>query len=105
MCEGVQALEKSVNNLRTVNVSENGLSEFSSGLSQVKNDLDQVTSSAKTEYQPQLASVNAAVDDLSSSISAAKADPTGPTLRTVGVAVTAVGNAVTGLRQAVNDTC
>jgi hypothetical protein len=105
VCSDVDSLQASVDKLKAVNVRENGLSELSSNLNQVKNDVDQLAKDAKSQYRQEIDDVESAVNRLSSSVSAAKADPTSARLAAVRSGVQDVQSTFLDLRGAVSSTC
>lgn len=105
VCSDVDSLQSSVDNLKRVDVRENGLSELSSNLNQVKQDVDQLGKDAQSQYRQQIDGVESAVNRLSSSTSAAKANPTAATLSAVRTGVQGVQSAFDDLRHAVSSTC
>jgi hypothetical protein len=105
VCDSVDAVRHSADQLRSANISENGLSAVSGDLSQLKADLAQFASDAKAQYQPQVDSLKASVDRLQSNVTSAKESPTAVSLGAVRTALTDVGDAARELRAAVAGTC
>ena len=104
VCSSVDALNSSVQHLKNVNVSENGLSELRARLDQVKKDLQQVAIDAKQQYGSQMSAVSTSVAALESSLKAAQADPSAA-LGPVVTGVATVSSATKALQQAVANTC
>jgi len=94
MCEGLAEVRHSVENLRNVNLSENGVSALGSALTQLKAEVIELAADTQSKYGPYADGVSTAMEQLSASVSTAKADPT-------FVNLTAVRTAFTGLREAV----
>ena len=105
VCDDVDALQSSIDNLKDVQVSENGLNAMSSTLTQIKQDLQQLGADAKAEFGDEADAVRAAVTSLEESVDGAKADPSGTTLSAVGTAVTGVDTSLSALTEAVSGTC
>lgn len=105
VCESIDAVRHSVDTVTQAQLGENGLSVVAGGLTQLKADLGQFTADAKAQFQPQTEALRMSVDQLSSSVATAKADPTATTLGGVGVAVSAVQTAAVDLNAAVSKTC
>jgi hypothetical protein len=105
MCDSLAAVRQSADQLRTANISENGLSAVSEDLSRLKSDLAQFSADAKAQFQPQTDALKSTVDQLRSSVTNAKAAPTAASLGAVRTSLTAVGDAARDLRGAVAGTC
>jgi hypothetical protein len=105
VCDSVDAVRQTTDQLRKMNVSENGLTGVSGDLSQLKTDLAQVASDAKAQYRPQVDALTASVDRLQADVASAREAPTAASLGTVRTAVTDVGDAARELRAAVAGTC
>jgi hypothetical protein len=105
VCDSLSAVQASVDDLRNANVSENGLSQLRSDLGQLKVNLDQLSQDARAQLQPQIDGVRAAAGQLSSSVTAAKSDPSAATFAGVRTAVAGVADSVQGLGAAMSGTC
>src|SRR5687768_10478805 len=73
VCDSLDAVRHSADQLRNANISENGLSVVSSGLNQLRANLDQFSADAKVQLQPQVDAVRSTVDQLQLSVATAKA--------------------------------
>ena len=105
VCESLDAVRNSVDTVSQAKLGENGLSVLAGGLTQLKADLGQFAADAKAQFQPQTDALRTSVDQLSSSVATAKADPSATTLGGVGVAVSAVQTAAVDLDAAASKTC
>ena len=105
VCDSLDAVRASADDVRDANVSENGLSHVSSNLSQLKQNLQQLGTEARTQFEAQITAVRAAADQLTTSVSAARSDPTPATLGVVRDAMAGLGTAVGSLGDAMDDTC
>jgi outer membrane murein-binding lipoprotein Lpp len=105
VCSDLDNLKASVQDLKNTNVRSEGLSAVNDRLTKIKQQLQDVETSAKGQYAPQIADLNTAVGKLNTSIDAAKASLNAGTLSvlasTAGSVVTAGQNLVT----AVSNTC
>jgi hypothetical protein len=105
VCESVAALESSLDNVRDLQLGENGLVELQDVLVQVKADADQVVTDAGEQYGAQVTTVSDAVGALADSARAARDDPSAATLEAVRTSLTGVGTEVSSLREDVSGTC
>ena len=92
-------------NLRNVNLSENGMVALQDGLAQVRAAIDAMRADIKADQQPQVDAVKAAVVQLQSSVAAAKADPTKGSLAGVGTSLELLRQSVGSLRATVGAGC
>jgi len=105
VCDSLDAVRHSADQMRDANISENGLSAVSGDLSQLKADLAQFANDAKAQYQSQVDALKASVDRLQANVASAREAPTAASLGAVRTTVTDVGNAARELSAAVADTC
>jgi hypothetical protein len=105
LCTSVDALESSVDNLKNVQLGENGLAEVETYLTQIRDDITDVTTAAKQEFEPEVDAVTDAVDDIDEVLRIAKDKPSAATLRPLAEGVTALASGLTALQQAVSDSC
>jgi hypothetical protein len=105
VCDDLDAVQASVDNLKDIQVSENGLTALSPALSQVKQDLQQLVMDAKAEFGDEASKVQTAVTALQGSVATAKSERTASSLTDVGTAVGVVRSSLTALQDAVSGTC
>ena len=105
VCDDFDALQSSVDNLKDIQVSENGLTALSPALTQIKQDLDQLVADAKAEFGDDASKVQTAVTSLQSSLAAAKSDQSATALSAVKTAVGDVQSSLVALKDAVSGTC
>lgn len=105
VCDEVDALRTSVDNLTKANVGENGLSVISTELENVRSELRQLGQDASAQYSEQISAVRARAADLRSSVATASTDPSADSLSAVADNARAVGAAVQDLGDAVAGTC
>jgi len=105
VCDSLTSVQKSIDEAKKANVSENGLSQIKTDLQQLKANLQQLYSDAQAQFAPQVQTVKTAVDNFASTIAIARADPSAVNLSTVRSAFTTVQGDVKNLGDAVADTC
>jgi hypothetical protein len=106
VCSSVDNLEASVDDVKDIDVTASGaVDELKDGLAAIKSDLAEVKSEAKTEFSPQIDTVESSFGALTTSIDAAIADPTAATLAAVGTAVSPFTTAVQTLVSDIQSTC
>lgn len=106
VCESVDTLQTSVDNLKNVDLtSSSAVSDLQTDLSTVEGDLAAVKTDATSEFSTQIDDVDSAFSSLKSSVDAAKADPSATTLAAVGEAVSAFDGAFETLNSDVQSTC
>lgn len=105
VCDSVDALQASVDNLKDINLSENGVGEISDSLSTIEDDLRQVKTDAKAEWSAQVDAIEADATELTSTVETAQQGPSASTLGAVGTAVSTLVDDVTALAEDVSSTC
>jgi hypothetical protein len=105
VCTSMDALEASVDNLKNVQLGENGLAEVETYLTQIRDDITDVTDAAKEQYSSEVDAVTDAVDDIDEVLRIAKDQPSAATLRPLAEGVTALASGLTALQRAVSDSC
>jgi gas vesicle protein len=83
MCDSVASLQQSVNHLRDMQLSENGVAAMRDQLRQVQTDLDDVVAQTQSGYQDLVATLKADAATIRSAAQAVKAHPTADTLAAV----------------------
>ena len=105
VCSSVDALEKSVDEVKNVNLDRDALPTLKTSLSKVQSALSQVKSDAKDEYATEVSAVDQAASSVSSSLQSAGASPSAKSLANVATAVQSLGASVTTLQDSVKSTC
>ena len=105
LCQDMDALSASIENLRSLNTGENALSAASSELTKIESDLEKLRADAAAEFATQIAAVQSAKDGLRASVRAAAEAPTTTTLSAVRDDVGALRLAVDGLKAALSASC
>jgi hypothetical protein len=105
VCDSLDAVQQSVAQLRNANVSENGLSQVRTDLSQLDAALQQLGTEAKSQFAPQLGAVKSSASQLSTSVATAKEAPNATNLAAVGGTLRAVQGSVQELGNAMSGAC
>ncbi len=105
ICSDIDALKTSVDDLKKVDVTQNGLATLKESLTKVQSDLKKVTDDAKKQYLTEVDAVDQAASSLAASLEAATVSPSAQTIAAVGVAVQALTASLKALESAVKDTC
>lgn len=105
MCEDVDALRTSVQNLQDVQIGEDALSALSTDLQQIESELGQLRQDASEEYSTEIDAVQADTDALRDSLQTAGAEPSATSFSEVAGDVQAVVSSMTDLDNTVNETC
>lgn len=104
-CGHYDGVKSAIEDLRNVNLSENGMVALDSALAQVKTELELLRSDVKADLQPQVDAVRSSVTQLRSSVRGALTDPTSGSLAAVGTSVDQLRATVGNLRTAVSASC
>jgi hypothetical protein len=104
-CARADGVRSAVENLRNVNLSENGMVALQDGLAQVKAAIDAMRADVKADQQPQVDAVKAAVVQLQASVAAAKANPEKGSLASVGTSLALLRQSIGSLRATVGASC
>jgi hypothetical protein len=106
VCSSVNDLATSVDDVKSVDFTASGaLAELQSGLTTIRADLANVKTEAKSEFADEISAVDSAFTTFTTSVDAAKADPTAATLGSVATAVAPFTTAVETLINDVKSTC
>jgi hypothetical protein len=105
VCTQADELRTSVQNLKDVNLSENGVGALSAAMGQVRVEFEQFRTAAGSQFQAQIDAVKAAADQLEASVAAAKAEPNAALLGAVGTSLGGLETAARSLQDAVAGTC
>jgi len=105
VCDSLAAVQNSVEQIRNANVGENGLSQLRTDLHQLKVNLQQLYTDAKTQFGSDVEALKAAVNQFSASLATARATPDATNLAAVRTAVTTLGDSVRHLGDAMSGTC
>ena len=104
-CTHLDGAQSAVENLRNVNLSENGMVALQSGLADVKSELQLLKGDVAANVQPQVDAVYTSVQQLESATTAARLDPTSGALDAVGTGLQGVRAAVKDLRTVAASPC
>ena len=106
VCDDVNNLKTSVEDIKSIDVTSPGaVSDLESGLTAIKSDVAAVKTDAKSQYATQVDAVDSAFTTLTTSVDAAKADPSATTFAAVTAAAGTLTTAVQKLADDVNSTC
>lgn len=105
VCDDVDALSASMDNLRDAQIGENALSVVSTELSQMTTEVKQLADDASQEYADEIDAVRTQVSAVQSGVESATQQPTADALAQVSEGIKGVGTAVDGLVDSVQETC
>lgn len=105
VCDDVDALAASLDNLRELQIGENALSSAQSELSGMKTEVAQLRDDAGEEYATEIDAVTSEVEALATGVQSAMETPTPAALQAVADGLRAVGTAVDDLVDTVQGTC
>lgn len=95
-CSSVSSLEKSVQNLSSINILQNGASGLTTALQKIENNAKSVVSDAKSDFPTQTSDVTSSLNALSTSVKQLSGTPSPSTVakigKQVGASVTAIKN-------------
>jgi len=101
----VDNLKASIQGLKDVSITQNGLSAISDQITKIKQQLQTFQKDAKGQYASEVSNLTNALNSLSSSFDAARASPSLSTLATLASSVGKVITAGQQLISAVSSTC
>jgi predicted trehalose synthase len=101
----MDGVSSAVDDLRNLNLGENGIAALQDGLSQVSTQLDLLKGEVSAAVTPQVDAVTNAVHQVQQSAAAAQADPTAASLSTLRTDLGGLGTAVGNLGNALTSTC
>jgi len=105
VCSDIANLKASIQDLKNVSITQNGLSAISDQITKIKQQLQTLKNDAKGQYDTQINDLTNALNSLSSSFDAARTNPSILTLATLAGSVPAVITAGQNLVTAVSGTC
>jgi uncharacterized protein (DUF342 family) len=105
LCTDLDNLKASIQGLKDVSITANGLSAISDQITKIKQQLQTLKNDAKGQYDTQINDLTNALNSLSSNFDAARASPSVSTLATLASSVPAVITAGQNLVTAVSSTC
>jgi hypothetical protein len=105
VCDSAENLKTSVENLKDVNVTANGLSALESQLTTIKADLRDLKDDVTSEFSAQITAIDTSYSALKASADTARSDPSVPNLAAVASAVSALGADARQLVDDVGSTC
>ena len=105
VCDDLDALRASIDNVRDAKLGENALSTISTEVEKMKTDAEALADDAADEFATEAEAVREGTDTLMSDVDAAQADPSAATLGEVGESIQALGTALENLVDKVGNTC
>lgn len=105
VCDDVDALRASVDNLQSANLGENGLDAITTELQTMRSELDQLSEDAQDEYAEQISQVRSRATELREGVQTTAEAPSAAGLADVRGDLSALGTAVQELGSAVADSC
>ncbi len=103
VCDQADQVRVTVQHLKDIQLSENGMVALTSGLTQLRDQINQLKSVAADQYGPEITGVQTAIDDLATKAQAARNDPTAASLSAVGTSVAAAQTAMQSLASSVGN--
>jgi predicted PurR-regulated permease PerM len=100
-CSSVGNLEKSVQNLSSVNILQNGTNGLTSALQKIESNAKSVVSDAKSDFPKESSDVTSSLNALSNSLKQLSGTPSPATVAKIG---TQVGASVTAIKNFANAT-
>jgi len=104
-CSNVSELKKSVEELKSVQLTSGVLSTLQADVSKVHSNAEAAVSSAKQDFPSQTSALNSSVSSLSTAVKKLPANPTPPQLLALTAEIAAVVNAGKELSSATSSAC
>jgi hypothetical protein len=105
VCDDVDALRASVDNLQSASLGENGLEAITTELQTMRSEIDQLSQDAQDEYAEQISQVRSRATELREGVETTAEAPSAAGLADVRGDLSALGTAVQELGSAVADSC
>jgi hypothetical protein len=105
ICQDVDALRDSVQELQNIEIGEDTLSELGTQMDTIRGDIGQIRRNAGDEYAAETDALDTATESVGSSIEAAVESPSATTLAAIADSIRALGAAVNNLGDSLGDTC
>ena len=105
VCDAAASVRLTVEHIRQVEISENGLGAMRPYLQQLDTQLQTLRSEALAQFGPQAGQLKTAVDQLRASINTARENPDAAALSAVRTSVAGVRTSAQSLQDQVGTTC
>jgi TolA-binding protein len=105
VCDSVAAVQASMVHVRDANISENGLAELRSQLTQLNGNLQQLYTDAQSQFATEAAAVKASADAFVATLTTARTAPSAQNLAAVRAGIAGLGTTVQQLADNVKGTC
>lgn len=104
-CSSVNNLKKSIKDLPSVNVLQNGVSSLTSALTTIESEAKSAVGKAKSDFPSQSSAVTNSVNALTNSVKQISANPTPSSIVAIGKQVAAVVSSVENFASATSSKC
>lgn len=104
-CSSVSNLEKSVQNLSSVNILQNGTSGLTAALQKIESSAKSVVSDAKSDFPTQTSDVKSSLNALTTSVKQLSGTPSPATVAKIGKQVSASVTAIKKFANATKSKC
>jgi hypothetical protein len=104
-CAHLDAVHASLENVGNDNVSENGLSQLRTDLTQLQANLIALRTAAQAQFPTEIDGVRGASNQLAATVAAARATPDATTFAAVRTALSGLQDSVGHLADAMSGTC
>jgi hypothetical protein len=105
VCDSLDAVQTTMQQIRNANVAENGLAPLRGYLQQLKTDIGLLLNDATAQYAPQAQQVRAAAEQVSASVATARETPDAAHLSEVRSTLGALRSSLNSLGDAMSGTC
>jgi hypothetical protein len=105
VCSARDDLQQAIDDLKDPTLITGGKSGIRRALNEVKKDLDNVQTAAKSDYKPQVDAVKSALDGLETAVSNIGNGPITDNLTKLGAAITKLGTTTQALADKVKADC
>lgn len=105
VCADVDALRADLDEVKAIEIQPGSLAALSTALDDVQADVDQIMSSAASEFESEIDALRSATQALTASVEAATQAPSAPTITEVSAAFGAFTDAAETMQGAVSSTC
>ncbi len=104
-CSAVSTLKQSVQQLKNVDVVQNGTSSLKTAVDKIKTDASSVASAAKSDFPSETSALKSSVDALSQSVRQLTEQPSAAQIATVAGAAASSVTAVNAFTSSVSSKC
>jgi len=105
VCDSLTAVQNSAQHVRETNVAENGLGQLRTNLVQLRTDVQKLIADAQSQWAPQATAIRSSLEQVTSTVDAARTAPSTTTFDAVRQALAALDTSVKALGDAMRGTC